>query len=95
MSHKITVMTIQKWGNSLAVRIPAEIARKVHFQLGTQVELDANDKDVLSLKATGNKKLSLTERLAAFDPKQHGGEVMKQIHLRFTSRVKAVLPVTS
>ena len=75
MSHKVATLTIQKWGNSLAVRIPSAIARSAHFQLGTLVELDANDEGII-LKATGHRKLSLNERLAAFDPKKHGGEIM-------------------
>lgn len=73
--HKTATLTVQKWGNSLAVRIPAALARSAHFHLGTLVELDAHDGSIV-LKATGNRKLSLDERLAAFDPKKHGGEVM-------------------
>lgn len=75
MTYKTTTLTIQKWGNSLAVRIPAAIARSADFHLGTLVELDAHDGSVL-VKATGRRKLTLDERLAAFDPKKHGGEAM-------------------
>lgn len=75
MSHKTATLTVQKWGNSLAVRIPATLARSAHFHLGTIVELDAHDGSIV-VKATGHRKLSLNERLAAFDPKKHGGEAM-------------------
>lgn len=75
MIHKTATLTVQKWGNSLAVRIPAAIARSAHFHLGTLVELDAQDGSII-VKATGHQKLSLDERLAAFDPKKHGGEAM-------------------
>jgi antitoxin MazE len=75
MTHKTATLTVQKWGNSLAVRIPSEIARSAHFHLGTLVQLDAHDGSII-VKATGQRKLTLNERLAAFDPKIHGGEVM-------------------
>ncbi len=75
MTHKTATLTVQKWGNSLAVRIPAAIARSVHFYAGIIVELDAHDGN-LTVKATGQRKLTLDERLAHFDPKKHGGEAM-------------------
>ncbi len=75
MSHKIATLTVQKWGNSLAVRIPAEIARNAHFHLGTKVELHVCDGNII-VKATGHRKLTLNERLASFDPETHGGEFM-------------------
>ncbi|OGT38895.1 MAG: PbsX family transcriptional regulator [Gammaproteobacteria bacterium RIFCSPHIGHO2_12_FULL_38_14] len=75
MSHKTATLTVQKWGNSLAVRIPADLARSAHFHLGTLVKLDAQDGSIV-VKATGRRKLTLNERLASFDPKIHGGEAM-------------------
>lgn len=75
MVDKIMVLTVQKWGNSLAVRIPSGIARSAHFHLGTQVEL-AVHKGVVIVKPTGQRKLTLKDRLEIFDPKKHGGEVM-------------------
>ena len=75
MIHKIAKGAVQKWGNSLAVRIPAAVARSAHFHLGTLVELDAHDGSIV-VKATGHRKLTLNERLANFDPKIHRGEAM-------------------
>lgn len=75
MAHKTVTLTVQKWGNSLAVRIPASLARSAHFHVGTSVELDAQDGSIL-VKAIGQRKLTLNERLAAFDPEKHGGEAM-------------------
>lgn len=68
-------LTIQKWGNSLAVRIPAPIARSAHFHIGTSVEMMIQKGNVV-IKATGENKLTLKERLQLFDPKKHSGEVM-------------------
>jgi antitoxin component of MazEF toxin-antitoxin module len=36
---KTAVLTLQQWGNSLAVRIPAALARSAHFSVGQPVEL--------------------------------------------------------
>lgn len=35
--------TIQKWGNSLAVRIPKAFVREAHVTCGTRVDLSVND----------------------------------------------------
>lgn len=68
-------VSIQRWGNSLAVRIPVAIARRSHFEIGTPVELVVQEDGVV-IRATGSKVLTLDERLERFDPKQHGHEVM-------------------
>lgn len=75
MPYKTATLTIQKWGNSLALRIPASIARSAHFHLGTLVELDVYNGNIL-VKPTGQQKPTLDERLASFDPKKHSGEIM-------------------
>ena len=75
MTTKIASLTVQKWGNSLAVRIPSIIAKSAHFQQGTPVELEVHE-GVLIVKQMGKPKLSLEERLNMFDPKKHGGEEM-------------------
>lgn len=68
-------LTVQRWGNSLAVRIPAKVARSTHFMVGTPVEITV-EKIGISIKSTGNQQLTLAERLALFDPKQHSGEII-------------------
>jgi antitoxin MazE len=75
MANKTATLTVQKWGNSLAVRIPSSLARSVHFHSGTLVELAVQEGSIV-VKPTGGQKLTLDEKLAAFDPKKHGGEVM-------------------
>ena len=72
---KSATLTVQQWGNSLAVRIPAAVARSARFRIGQPVEVSAQDSNVL-VKAIGDAKLSLTQKLATFDPALHGGEVM-------------------
>ncbi|MBS0655651.1 MAG: AbrB/MazE/SpoVT family DNA-binding domain-containing protein [Verrucomicrobia bacterium] len=72
---KKAILSVQKWGNSLALRIPAAIARNAHFHIGTQVELSVEKENVI-VRPTGQRKLTLQERLDLFDPAKHGGEVM-------------------
>lgn len=72
---KIATLTLQQWGNSLAVRIPAAVARSARFKVGQPVEVSAQDSNVL-VKAVGEPRLTLAQKLAAFDPVRHGGEVM-------------------
>jgi antitoxin MazE len=72
---KTANLTVQQWGNSLAVRIPAALARKVHFVAGQPVEVTTDDFGVV-VHRKGCPKLTLEQRLAAFDPAKHGGEVM-------------------
>lgn len=68
-------LTVQQWGNSLAVRIPAAVARSARFRVGQPVEVSAQDSNVL-VKPIGEPKLTLAQKLALFDPAVHGGEVM-------------------
>ena len=72
---KSATLTVQKWGNSLAVRIPAAVARSARFRLGQPVEVSAQDSSVL-VRPIGDPKRTLTQKLAAFDRALHGGEVM-------------------
>lgn len=66
--------TIQEWGNGLAVRLTAPIARAARLSQGTSVTVEVVDEGVL-LRVTGKPKLTLAQKLKAFDPARHGGEV--------------------
>lgn len=72
---KRATLTVQQWGNSLAVRIPAAVARSARFRVGQPVEVSAQESNVL-VRALGEPKLTLAQKLAAFDPVRHAGEVM-------------------
>lgn len=72
---KAAALTVQQWGNSLAVRIPAAIARSARFVVGQPVELTVGEDGVL-VRPAGTPKLSLSQKLAAFDPAVHSGEAM-------------------
>jgi antitoxin MazE len=72
---KTATLTLQQWGNSLAVRIPAAVARSARFKVGQPVEVSVQDSNVL-VKPVGEPKLTLAQKLAAFDPVRHSGEAM-------------------
>jgi len=57
------------------VRIPAAVARSARFKVGQPVEVSVQDFNVL-VKAVGEPKLTLAQKLAAFDPVRHSGEAM-------------------
>jgi antitoxin MazE len=72
---KSAKLTIQQWGNSLAVRIPSSVARSARFTVGQPVEVSVQDSGVV-VKPLGEPKLTLAQKLEAFDPAKHGGEAM-------------------
>ena len=72
---KITILTVQRWGSSMAVRIPAAVAKSARLKAGQPVEVSAQDSHVL-IKPVGEPELTLPQKLVAFDPARHGGEAM-------------------
>ena len=67
--------TVQEWGNGLGVRITAPVARAARFARGLPITVEVVDGGVL-VRAAGKPKLTLAQKLKAFDPKVHGGEAM-------------------
>jgi antitoxin MazE len=74
MANRAT-LRVKKWGNSLAVRIPSSVARSVGFEAGQPVEISTQD-SALVVTPVGDHQLTLSQKLALFDPGQHGGEQM-------------------
>ncbi len=72
---KTAMLKVQKWGNSLAVRIPSAVAKSAGFTVGQPIEVSAHDATVL-VTALGEPKLTMAQKLALFDPEIHGGEAM-------------------
>jgi antitoxin MazE len=75
--------TIQKWGNSLALRIPSAVARQIHVQEGDAVLLKVGNA-TLTVKPAP-KKLRLDDLLAKVTPQnlhaatEWGGDVGKEV----------------
>ena len=69
------VLDLKYWGNSLGLRLPASIAREAHLKADQKVRIVVDHGRVI-ITPVGQPELTLAQRLAKFDPKQHGGEVM-------------------
>ena len=71
-----TAVKIKAWGNGLGVRLTAQVARAAGITAETLVTVTVeNDRIVIAPAAA--PKLTLAQKLAVFDPKKHGGEVMQ------------------
>ncbi len=70
-----TEQTVQEWGNGLAVRLTARVAKAAHLARGTPIVVEVVEDGVL-LRVAGKPKLTLAQKLKAFDPALHGSEVM-------------------
>lgn len=53
---------VQKWGNSLALRIPSALAKDIHLSQGSMVEVAVVEGSIV-VKPKGRPKLSLTRML--------------------------------
>ncbi len=47
--------TVQKWGNSLGIRVPKAVAEQLNFRQGTQVEFDTSD-GVLTVRPSRRRR---------------------------------------
>ena len=54
--------TVQKWGNSLALRIPSAVAKDIHLHRGSEVEV-AIVEGALVVKPKGRREFSLGQLL--------------------------------
>ena len=54
--------TIQKWGNSLALRIPSSLAKDIHLHRGSAVDLTVVEGKII-LKPKGQRTYTLAQML--------------------------------
>ncbi|HEY7120858.1 MAG TPA: AbrB/MazE/SpoVT family DNA-binding domain-containing protein [Tepidisphaeraceae bacterium] len=68
--------TVQKWGNSLGVRIPKAVAEQARLTEGAQVEFDTTG-GVLTIRPTRarRRKYKLADLLAKMKPRHRHGEL--------------------
>jgi len=64
---------VQKWGNSLAIRIPAGMAKELKLGEGVAVEVALHDQ-YLSIARAAEDAPTLEELLASVKPDQLHGE---------------------
>jgi len=56
------ITIVQKWGNSLALRIPSAFARDIHLRQGSMVEMAVVEGEMV-VKPKGQCKISLSHML--------------------------------
>ena len=66
--------TIQKWGNSLGIRIPSQIAESIAVSQGSEVDLIVSDDHTLIIRPR-KKKPTLEELLAQCQPENRHDEI--------------------
>jgi antitoxin MazE len=69
------VLDLKKWGNNLGVRLPAAVAREANLRVDQRVRVSVEG-DRVVITPVDDPRLTLEQRLAAYDPKRHGGESM-------------------
>jgi len=69
------ILDIKQWGNNLGVRLPAAVAREARLRADQTVRVSAEGDQVV-IRPVDDTRLTLEQRLAAYDPKRHGGEYM-------------------
>ena len=66
---------VQKWGNSLAVRLPSDIAKKLSITDGTSVRLSEKNGVVQLSRISKPESYSLKELLSRITPENMHEEV--------------------
>ena len=68
--------TVQKWGNSLAIRIPSAVADQVSIKQGSEIEMRVvNNQEISLIPKKQPKKYSLNELLAKITPENRHKEI--------------------
>lgn len=74
MAEIVERTKINQWGNGLALRLNSDVAKALGVEQGTPVRLVVEAGRLVVEKM--QRRRTLDERLAAYDPKLHGGETM-------------------
>jgi antitoxin MazE len=74
MEIQTMVATIGKWGNSLAVRIPQNLAKEIHLAEGAEIDLGIVD-GTLVIKPRSRKHYSLDELIKGITPENLHTEI--------------------
>lgn len=65
-------MKVAKWGNSLAIRIPADVARVLQLREGDDVTIQAAGKDTLTVEKDASREEILARIRAMRRPMPKG-----------------------
>jgi antitoxin MazE len=75
MELQTMVATIGKWGNSLAVRIPQQIAKEIKAEEGTEIDLDVVDGAIVIKPKSRRRRYSLEEMVQGITPENCHAEI--------------------
>lgn len=75
MANIEAILDLKQWGNNLGVRLPVAVARAAHLHVDQRVKIAVED-GRLVITPMDATPMTLEQRLAAFDPARHGGEVL-------------------
>lgn len=77
VEYMTAATTIQKWGNSLAVRIPKDIAERINIRQGSEMEMSVTEKEgkITLIPKKQPIKYSLEELLAQCSAEKRHQEI--------------------
>jgi len=70
------ILKIRRWGNGLGLRLSAAVAREAKLRVDQRVRVTV-DGEQLIITPDSVIRLTLAQRLDAYDIKRHGSEQMK------------------
>lgn len=70
-----TTLSISPWGNSHGIRLSRELMQAMHITPDTPLQVQVVEPGRLELRVKA-PKLTLAQKLKAYDPAIHGGELM-------------------
>ena len=71
----VTTLSISPWGNSHGIRLSRELMQAMHITPDTPLQVQVIEPGRLEL-CVKPKKLTLAQKLKAYDPAIHGGEMI-------------------
>lgn len=71
----VTTISISPWGNSHGIRLSRELMQAMHITPDTPLQVKVIAPGRLELRVKP-KTLTLAQKLKAYDPAIHGGELM-------------------
>ena len=74
----VTILSISAWGNSHGIRLSRELMQAMHITPDTPLQVEVIEPGRLELRVVPTKR-TLAQKLKAYDPAIHGGEVMADV----------------
>lgn len=74
MEIQTMAATVAKWGNSLAVRIPQNLAKEIHLAEGAEIDISVVDGTIV-IKPRSRKRYSLDQLIEGITPENLHTEI--------------------